>query len=198
MADVPAVDSVSPEKPTPPEENTAQVAPGGGAAPPSAGWSSGTAVAAGVLSVAALSLVALSGYFGYSHWQAERDVRERAEILDAARQGVVNLTTMNFERADEDVQRVLDGAAGEFRVEFEARSKDLVAVMQEARVQSEGEVRQAAIESQSGDSADVIVAVAQKVSNAGGAAEEPRGQRMRVTVQLDDGRYKIVKAGFVQ
>ncbi|QHE68291.1 hypothetical protein GFS60_01819 [Rhodococcus sp. WAY2] len=151
-----------------------------------------------MLSVAALSLVAFSGYFGYSHWQAERDARERSEILDAARQGVVNLTTMNFERADEDVQRVLDGAAGEFRDEFEARSKDLVAVMQEARVQSEGEVLQAAIESQSGDSADVIVAVAQKVSNAGGAAEEPRGQRMRVTVQLDDGRYKIVKAGFVQ
>ena len=197
MADVPAVDSASPEKPTPPEGDTAQAASGGEAVRPSAGWRSGTAIA-GVLSVAALSLVALSGYFGYSHWQAERDARERSEILDAARQGVVNLTTMNFERADEDVQRVLDGAAGEFRDEFEARSKDLVAVMQEARVQSEGEVLQAAIESQSGDSADVIVAVAQKVSNAGGAAEEPRGQRMRVTVQLDDGRYKIVKAGFVQ
>ncbi|MDV7245099.1 MULTISPECIES: hypothetical protein [Rhodococcus] len=197
MADVPAVDSASPEKSTPPEEGTAQAAPGLEAAPPSAGRTSGTAIA-GVLSVAALALLALSGSFGYSHWQAERDARERSEILDAARQGVVNLTTMNFERADEDVQRVLDGAAGEFRDEFEARSKDLVAVMQEARVQSEGEVRQAAIESQSGDSADVIVAVAQKISNAGGASEEPRGQRMRVTVQLDDGRYKIVKAGFVQ
>ncbi|MCQ4121328.1 hypothetical protein [Rhodococcus tibetensis] len=201
MADEPGVDNAPPEVPTPSKEDTAVGAPPALAEEsgrPSAGRTSGAAIAAAVLSVAALALVALSGYFGYSHWQAERDAHERSEILDAARQGVVNLTTMNFEHADEDVQRVLDGAAGEFRDEFEARSKDLVAVMQEARVQSEGEVRQAAIESQSGDSADVIVAVAQKVSNAGGPAQEPRGQRMRVTVRLDDGRYKIVKAGFVQ
>ncbi|MFZ2175540.1 MAG: hypothetical protein WAW17_16195, partial [Rhodococcus sp. (in: high G+C Gram-positive bacteria)] len=121
------------------------------------------------------------------HWKSERDVRERTEILDAARQGVVDLTTMNFEEAEQDVQRVLDGSAGEFHDEFEARSKDLIAVMQEAKVQSEGEVTQAAIENQGGDSADVLVAVAQKVSNAGGAVEEPRGQRMRVTVQLRTG-----------
>ncbi|MBC2639285.1 MULTISPECIES: hypothetical protein [unclassified Rhodococcus (in: high G+C Gram-positive bacteria)] len=151
-----------------------------------------------VLSVLTLAFLAVSGYFGYTHWQAARQAQQRSEILAAARQGVVNLTTMDFERADEDVQRVLDGSAGDFRDEFEARSKDLVAVMQEAKVKSEGEVRQAAIETQNGDSADVLVAVAQKVSNAGGATEEPRGQRMRVTMQLDDGSYKIVKAGFVQ
>lgn len=158
------------------------------------------AVTAGVavLSVLALAFVAVSGYFGYSHRQAEQAAQQRSEILEAASQGVVNLTTMDFERADEDVQKVLDGSAGEFRDEFEARSKDLVTVMQEAQVKSVGEVRRAAIERQDGDSADVLVAVAQKVSNAGGAAEEPRGQRMRVTMQLEDGTYKIVKAGFVQ
>ncbi|MFE7418867.1 hypothetical protein [Rhodococcus sp. NPDC057529] len=158
------------------------------------------AVTAGVavLSVLALAFLAVSGYFGYTHRQAEQAAQQRSEILDAARQGVVNLTTMDFERADEGVQKVLDDSAGEFRDEFEARSTDLVAVMREARVKSVGEVRQAAIERQDGDSADVLVAVAQKVSNAGGAAEEPRGQRMRVTVQLEDGTYKIVKAGFVQ
>ncbi|MDV7085207.1 hypothetical protein GXW84_14030 [Rhodococcus sp. IEGM 248] len=151
-----------------------------------------------VLAVLALAFLAVSGYFGYTHRQAEQEAQQRSEILDAARQGVVNLTTMDFERADEDVQKVLDGSAGEFRDEFEARSADLIAVMQEAKVKSQGEVRQAAIEAQNGESADVLVAVAQKVSNAGGAAEEPRGQRMRVTMQLEDGTYKIVKAGFVQ
>ncbi|KAF0962001.1 hypothetical protein [Rhodococcus sp. T7] len=158
------------------------------------------AVTAGVavLSVLALAFLAVSGYFGYAHWQAEQAAQQRSEILDAASEGVVNLTTMDFEKADDDVQKVLDGSAGEFRDEFEARSKDLIAVMQEAQVKSVGEVRQAAIERQDGDSADVLVAVAQKVSNAGGAAEEPRGQRMRVTMQLEDGTYKIVKAGFVQ
>ncbi|MFE5703780.1 MULTISPECIES: hypothetical protein [Rhodococcus] len=158
------------------------------------------AVTAGVavLSVLALAFLAVSGYFGYTHRQAERAAQQRSEIVDAASQGVVNLTTMDFQRADEDVQKVLDGSAGEFRDEFEARSKDLIAVMQEAQVKSVGEVRQAAIERQDGDSADVLVAVAQKVSNAGGAAEEPRSQRMRVTMQLEDGTYKIVKAGFVQ
>ncbi len=151
-----------------------------------------------VLSVLALAFLAVSGYFGYTHRQAERAAQQRSEIVDAASQGVVNLTTMDFQRADEDVQKVLDGSAGEFRDEFEARSKDLIAVMQEAQVKSVGVVRQAAIERQDGDSADVLVAVAQKVSNAGGAAEEPRSQRMRVTMQLEDGTYKIVKAGFVQ
>ncbi|TQC48540.1 hypothetical protein EEB14_14675 [Rhodococcus sp. WS4] len=151
-----------------------------------------------VLSVLTLAFLAVSGYFGYTHRQADQEAQQRSEILEAARQGVVDLTTMDFEQAAEDVQKVLEGSAGDFRDEFEARSKDLVAVMQEAKVKSVGEVQQAAIETQNGDSADVLVAVAQKVSNAGGAAEEPRGQRMRVTMQLDDGSYKIVKAGFVQ
>lgn len=98
------------------------------------------AVAAGVvvLAVLALAFVAVSGYFGYTHRQAAQEAQQRSEILEAARQGVVNLTTMDFERADEDVQKVLDGSAGEFRDEFEARSKDLIAVMQEAKVKSQG------------------------------------------------------------
>ncbi|WP_241032462.1 hypothetical protein [Rhodococcus pseudokoreensis] len=190
---------VAPDQDAAPNEEAASSADAA-SADGAASMSRTPAVTAGVavLSVLALAFVAVSGYFGYTHWQAERAAQQRSEVLEAASQGVVNLTTMDFERADEDVQMVLDGSAGEFRDDFEARSKDLIAVMQEAQVKSVGEVRQAAIERQDGDSADVLVAVTQKVSNAGGAAEEPRGQRMRVTMQLEDGTYKIVKAGFVQ
>ncbi|QYB05912.1 hypothetical protein I1A62_16325 [Rhodococcus sp. USK10] len=190
---------VAPDQDAAPSEEAASSADAA-SADGAASMSRTPAVTAGVavLSVLALAFLAVSGYFGYMHWQAERAAQQRSQILEAASQGVVNLTTMDFERADDDVQKVLDGSAGEFRDDFEARSKDLIAVMQEAQVKSVGEVRQAAIERQDGDSADVLVAVTQRVSNAGGAADEPRGQRMRVTMQLEDGTYKIVKAGFVQ
>lgn len=55
------------------------------------------------------------------------EVNERsqriANFVAGARQGVVNLTSMDCNKAKEDVQRVIDSSTGQFHDDFQARAK---------------------------------------------------------------------------
>ena len=66
------------------------------------------------------------------------------------------------------MQRILDLATGVFREDFEQRSKPFIEVVKAAQSKSEGTVTDAGLESQRGDSAQVLVAVAVKSRTAGG------------------------------
>ena len=65
------------------------------------------------------------------------------EMLQAARQQAVNFTTLDYRHLDRDLGRVLDGATGEFRKEFEAGTKDLKELVTANRAVSEGEALEA-------------------------------------------------------
>lgn len=140
----------------------------------------GSALVAGGLIVA--TLAGLSGWLGYRAYQ-QHDAQERRNLYIAtARQGAVNLTTINYAQVDADVQRILDSATGAFRDDFEQRSKPFMEVVKAAQSKSEGTVTDAGLESQRGDSAQVLVAVAVKSRTAGGE-EAPREWRMRIEVR---------------
>ncbi|WP_019732605.1 hypothetical protein, partial [Mycobacterium avium] len=125
-----------------------------------------TVLAVGAVMVAALA--GLSGWLGYRAYQ-QHDAQARRNLFVAtARQGAVNLTTINYTQVDRDVQRILDSATGAFRDEFEQRSKPFAEVVKAAQSKSEGTVTDAGLESQRGDSAQVLVAGA-------GEAHTPRG-----------------------
>ncbi|MCA2244924.1 MULTISPECIES: Mce protein [Mycobacterium] len=139
-----------------------------------------TALVAGGLIVA--TLAGLSGWLGYRAYQ-QHDAQARRNLYVAtARQGAVNLTTINYTQVDTDVQRILDSATGAFRDDFEQRSKPFMEVVKAAQSKSEGTVTDAGLESQSDDSAQVLVAVAVKSRTAGGE-EAPREWRMRIEVR---------------
>lgn len=140
----------------------------------------GTALVAGGLIVA--TLAGLSGWLGYRAYQQHDAQARRNLYLATARQGAVNLTTINYARVDADVQRILDSATGAFRDDFEQRSKPFMEVVKAAQSKSEGTVTDAGLESQRDDSAQVLVAVAVKSSTAGGE-EAPREWRMRIEVR---------------
>jgi Mce-associated membrane protein len=145
-------------------------------------------------------ICAFVGASGYMMWQrhetTERNQRA-ANFLAGARQGVVNMTSLDFNRAKEDVQRVIDSSTGQFRDDFQQRAKDFTTVVEQSKVVTQGTVNAAAVQSIDGNSALVLVAATSRITNAAGAKDEPRNWRLRVTVTDDGGQYKMSKLEFV-
>ena len=48
---------------------------------------------------------------------------QRSHFLQVARQGALNLTTIDWQKAEGDVQRILDGATGQFHDDFAKRTR---------------------------------------------------------------------------
>lgn len=145
-------------------------------------------------------VVALSALVGWLVVRTHRatDVDERqSQIVQVARQGALNLTTIGWQRADADVQRILDSATGEFYDDFAKRSAPFIKVVKEAKSTSTGSITEAGLESEAGDSAQVLVAVAVKTSNVGAPAQEPREWRMRIAVQKVGDVMKVSNVEFV-
>ncbi len=144
-----------------------------------------------------LGFVGVTGYMAWQDHQAADRSRRAANFVAGARQGIINMTSLDFNRAKEDVQRVIDSSTGQFRDDFEQRAKDFTSVVEQSKVTTQGTVNAAALESMDGNSASVLVSATSKITNAAGAKDEPRVFRLRVTVTEDAGQYKMSKVDFV-
>ncbi|OMC24539.1 hypothetical protein [Mycobacterium colombiense] len=143
------------------------------------------------------AFVAASGYMMWQrHETVERNQRA-ANFIAGARQGVVNLTSMDFNKAKEDVQRVIDSSTGQFHDDFQARAKDFTTVVEQSKVVTQGTVNAAAVQSINGDFGLVLVAATSHITNAAGAKDEPRNWRLKVTVKNDGGQYKMSNVEFI-
>ncbi len=140
---------------------------------------------------------ALAGWSGYRAYESHQVDQQRNLYLQVARQGALNLTTIDWRQADADVQRILDSATGTFYDDFQSRSQPFIQVVQRVQSKSEGAISEAGLESMSGDQAQVLVAVTVKTSVAGAADPNPRAWRMRVTVQKVGDEAKVADVEFV-
>lgn len=154
-----------------------------------------SAVLVGVVIVAALT--ALAGWLGFRTYEAVQTEREHARFVEAARQGAVNLTTIDWEHADADVQRILDSATGTFYDDFAKRSQPFVDVVKQTNSVSVGTVAAAGLETVSGEGAEVLVAMSVKTTNAGTPEPAPRSWRMRIDVQKVGDDVKVSNVEFV-
>ncbi|MDT5104531.1 MAG: Mce-associated rane protein [Mycobacterium sp.] len=145
-----------------------------------------------------VTVAALAGWLGFRAYQAHQWQVERSVFLQAARQGATNLTTIDWQQADRDVQRILDGAAGQFYDDFAKRSQPFIDVVKKAKSTTAGTITKAGLESQSADSAQVLVAVTVTTSNAGAPQPDPHGWRLRVAVQRVGDQIKVSNVEFVQ
>ena len=144
-----------------------------------------------------LGFAGASGYMVWKHQDATRQQQRTAALVAGAKQGVINLTSLNFDRAKEDVQRVIDSSTGEFRDQFQQRAADFIRVVQESKAVTEGTVNGAAVESMGEHSAKVLVCATSRVTNKPDAKDEPRTWRLKVTMADDGGQYKMSKVEFV-
>jgi Mce-associated membrane protein len=104
---------------------------------------------------------------------------------------------LDFNKAQEDVNRILDNSTGEFRDDFKNQAAIFAKEAQDSRVVAEVTVDFAAVESMTKDSATVLVAATSRVTNVTGAKQEPRSWRLSVNLLSDGGRVKMAKVEFV-
>jgi Mce-associated membrane protein len=154
-------------------------------------------VAAGVAILCTCALLAASGYMIWQHREAAKLQQQNAEYAAAGRQSVVTLMSLDFNKAQEDVQRIIDNSTGQFKEDFENQSADFVQVAQESKVVTDVTVNSTAVESMNDDSAVVLVAATSRVTNSSGANQEPRTWRLSVSLQRDGDQIKMSKVEFV-
>ena len=147
--------------------------------------------------VAVVALAGLTGWTGYRAYDSYQGEKQRQLFLQVGRQGALNLTTINWENAEADVQRVLDSATGQFYDDFQNRSAPFVEVVKQAQSKSVGAISEAGLESASSEEAQVLVAVTVNTSNVGAPEQEPRAWRMRLTVTKVGDEAKVSNVEFV-
>ena len=153
------------------------------------------AAALTVLVIAALLTACVLMFI--SHRNVQADQQRRAEFEAAARQGVVTLMSLDYKKAKEDVQRIIDSSTGQFKKDFQNTSEDFVKVAVESKAVTETNVTATAVESMTADTATVLVAASSRVTNAAGAKQEPRAWRLSVNLARDGGQLKLAKVEFV-
>ena len=142
-------------------------------------------------------MAGLVGWLGFRAYQSHRADEQRKVFLQVGRQAALNLTTIDFQEADTDVQRILDSATGTFHDDFEKRAQPFIDTVKQAQSKSVGTVIEAGLESESDNGAQVLVAIAVKTSNVGVAEERPRAWRMRISVQKVGDQAKVSNVEFV-
>jgi len=159
-------------------------------------WSTVAAALAVVVILAALSG---SVYMVLDHRHATQQRQRAAEFAAAARQGVVTLTSMDFNNAKEGVQRIADDSTGTFRDDFLKMADDFIKVVEQSKVVSQGTVQAAAVDldTMTDNSAVVLVASTSEITNAAGAKQDPRTYRLIVTIARDGKQLKMSKVEFV-
>ncbi|MFM9034156.1 MAG: hypothetical protein ACKOQ4_07690 [Mycobacterium sp.] len=154
------------------------------------------------LMLAALMTAGLLAATGYLLWQHRQETRQRqwsAEYAAAARQGVINLMSIDYASAKDSVQRVLDGSTGRFRANFADTADDFVKALTEEKIVTKATVNDAAVESMTADSAVVMVAATSRREGpqAPKDQQEPRRWRVVVSLERDGGQIKMSGVEFV-
>ncbi|MFC9432825.1 hypothetical protein [Nocardia sp. NPDC057030] len=148
-------------------------------------------------SVLVLALLIGAGFAGMKVRSIDARDDRRGEYEQTARQAILNLTTIRADSAKADIDRILSVASGQFRNEFDGRVDPFMNIVQQAKVVSNGEIVDAALENDSDDSATVLVAAKQSLTNAGQQGEQTRFYRFRVTVSRGDSGMTVSKVEFV-
>jgi Mce-associated membrane protein len=123
--------------------------------------------------------------------------QDRSEALGAARQSALNLTSIDTEDFDAAVQRVLEGATGDFRQEFEDNSANLDQLLADNEVSAEGQVIEAGLVRADASNATALVVVDSTVRNTATPDGRVNTYRMQIDVERVAGRWLTSSLRFV-
>ncbi|OBC11998.1 mammalian cell entry protein [Mycobacterium sp. 852013-50091_SCH5140682] len=156
-----------------------------------------TMVALVVGLVMAVVIASVGGWLGVRANHARQLDQRQAMFVEVARQGAINLTTIDHREVEGDVKRILDSATGTFYDDFSSRAQPFIEVVKKAQSKSVGTVVSAGVESETDQDAQVLVAVSVKTTMAGSAEQQPRSWRMRIAVQKLGNDIKVSNVSFV-
>lgn len=153
------------------------------------------ALIAGLISL--LVTTSLVGWLGWRAGLAHDADLQRGAFIEAARRTAVELTTIDYQHVEDDVQGVLDSATGDFYRRFSRSSRLLIDTATRDRSQSVGSVTEVGVESQSDGAAKVLVALSVASNHLGGLELRPHELRLRLTVQRVGGEAKTSEVEYL-
>jgi Mce-associated membrane protein len=156
-------------------------------------------IATALAALLTTALLTATGFMLWQHQQAARQQQRAAEYAAAARQGVVNLMSIDYATAQDSVQRVLDSSTGRFRSNFAETAEDFVKALKDEKIVTKATVNEAAVESMTEDSAVVMVSATSRREGpqAPKDQQQPRLWRVVLTLQLDGDQIKMSGVEFV-
>ncbi|MGW3539765.1 hypothetical protein ACWDNI_04330 [Nocardia niigatensis] len=137
-------------------------------------------IAAVVALISTLVLIGSGGVFFYHQHRADALSQRRAEYLQVAKQAYINMATVNNATAGQDIDRLLSVAGGSLKDEYKENRDAYQKIFEQLKVQSSGKVIAAAIESDTADTASVLLLAQQTVSNTATNGPMQRDYRVRV------------------
>ena len=163
--------------------------------PPPAGLLRTVTVAVTTLLTA--GLLGATGYMVWQHQKAAELRRSAAEFTAAARQDVINLMSMDYTRAQESVQRVLDNSTGKFRANFDETAEEFVKALQDEKIVTTATINDAAVEldSMTDESAVVMVSATSRREGRQAPKEQQQPQVWRVVLTLEREGDQIKMSG---
>lgn len=164
---------------------------------PTIAWKTMRRIGKAVLTAAALALLIIGSALGISVMRSNEEKSARADAVAAARQEIVNLISINPKTLDADIQRLLEGATGTFKSDFEGQRALYADTVKTQRVRSTGEIAAAGMESFDGTKAVVLIAADSTIENADAPRGESRSYRFRVTVDHVDDQWLVSGVDFV-
>lgn len=144
-----------------------------------------------------VAMAAVGGWLGFRVHQSQQAQNLRNQFLQVARQGALNLTTIDWQHADADVNRILDGATGDFHEDFVKRSQPFIEAVKQSKAKTVGTVVEAGLVSETPDTAQALVAVAVQTSNAAVPDQAQRSWRLRIDVRKVGEQVKVSNVEFV-
>ncbi|CAN5770425.1 hypothetical protein BH09ACT7_BH09ACT7_37880 [soil metagenome] len=154
-------------------------------------------LAAGVAVVLLCALLGASGYLAWRHHTVSTEQQRTAEFNAAARQGVVNLMSVDFSKAQEGVKRLLDSSTGKFKDDLADTADALTESLEQAKVVTTVTVDSTAVESMSADSGVVLVAATSEAVDTATKERKPAQWRISVTLTREGGQLKMSQVDFV-
>jgi len=192
LEDTPVVDETVVED-TPVVEDTVTPPPQAPSRQPTSTLMSTAAVA--VTTLVTAGLLAATGYMLWQHHKTAQQRHSAAEFVAAARQDVVNLMSMDYNKAQESVQRVLDGSTGKFKANFDETADEFAKALRDEKIITSATVNDAAVDSMTGDSAVVLVSATSRREGKQAPKDQQQPQVWRVVLTLEREGDQIKMSG---
>lgn len=129
------------------------------------------------------------GVLVYLRGQVESELGERADVARAAERFVVQFNTYDAQSVDSYVESVNPMLTTKARTKFDAAMKEIVSLIQESKLQSEGKLLASGVAHVDTDDAIVLVAVDAKANSIAGPVQ--RHFRWEIDMRKIDGTWLV-------
>jgi Mce-associated membrane protein len=146
--------------------------------------------------------LALTGYFVWVDRIASQKRQRSAEFAAAARQDVMTLMSLDFNKTKEDMQRISDNTTGSFKEHFPVVAIQLTNGLQRSKVVTTVSVNDVAVESMTDNSAVVLVGATTQAKSPDDPQPDDKQQlqtwHIVLTLLRDKGQPKMSNVEFLQ